>query len=95
MITADTLSGVVGLALSLGFSYIPGLKDWYNALTGIQKRGVMAVLLIVAGGAIFGLSCGGVLDVVQCDEAGAFGLLRVLLAALVANQAAYLLTPKQ
>jgi hypothetical protein len=94
MITAETLSGAVGIALSLGFSYIPGLKDWYGKLNSTEKRGVMAVLLIVTAGAIFGLSCGGVIDAVQCTEAGAFGLLGVLLSALVANQAAYLLTPK-
>jgi hypothetical protein len=93
--TADTLSGIVGLALSLGFSYIPGLNDWYGRLSGIHKRGVMAVLLIVCAGAIFGLSCGGVISAVQCTEAGAFGLLRVLIAALVANQAMYAITPKR
>ena len=53
------------------------------------------IVIIVVAGAAFGLSCGGVLDSVTCDKAGALGLVSALIAALVANQATYLISPKK
>jgi Mg2+/citrate symporter len=94
MITSTTLSSLVGLALSLVFSYVPGLKDKFNELESGQKQAVMGVLLVASAGAVFGLSCAGVVDSVTCDKAGAVGLVEVLVAALVANQSTYLLTKK-
>jgi len=92
--TADQLSAIAGIVLSLVFSYVPGISDWFEALEKKYKQALMGVLLIVVAGTIFGLSCGGVVDVVVCDKAGALGLVVVLIEALVANQAIYLITKK-
>ena len=85
----ETLSAVAGILLSLAFSYIPGLSDWYQALNGVYKRLVMlACLLLVSLGA-FGLSCSGWWAFVSCDRAGIVGLIEAFIMAVVANQSAY------
>jgi len=95
MITAEELCAIAGAVLSLLFSYVPRLSEWYDALAPTMKRLLMAALLIVVAAAIFGLSCWGVLARVECTQAGALGLVKVLIAALVANQATYLISPKK
>lgn len=96
--TPEQLASVAGIVLSLAFSYIPGLSDWYAALNGVNKRLVMLVIVVVIAAAAFGLTCAGVaLDnvTVTCDQAGAVALVQNVIAALVANQAAFLLSPKR
>lgn len=97
--SSDKLSALAGVVLSLAFSYIPGLKTWFGGLSSTGKRLVMlAALLIVAGGS-FGLSCAGVLDgalatpAVLCEQRGAMEIAWAFVAALVANQATYQLSP--
>lgn len=94
---AELLSGIAGVVLSLAFSYIPGVKTWYDSLTGDMKRGVMALALLVVAGAIFGLACAEVsgLILVTCDQAGALEIVKAFIYALMANQATYLLTPRK
>jgi hypothetical protein len=96
MLTADLLSSVAGIVLSLLFSYVPGVKDWFEGLDGTYKRLVMLALLVVVSGGIFALSCYGVLaGYVECTEAGAWELVSVFVAALIANQGAFLVSPKK
>jgi multisubunit Na+/H+ antiporter MnhB subunit len=92
--TAVLLSSIVAIVLSLLFSYVPGLNTWYAALTGEWKRVGMAVLLLLTAGAVFGLSCANVLSYVTCDQAGAIGMIKIFVSALIANQAAFLITPQ-
>jgi hypothetical protein len=92
---ASELSALGGVALSLGFSYIPGLSGWFDAKEPTVKRLLMALLLLVVAAAIFGLSCAGVLSVASCDKPGALGLVSAYLAALVANQATYAISPRR
>ncbi len=92
--TGEQLSAIAGVLLSLIFSYIPQLRQRFNALDGDHKRLVMAASLVVTATAIFALSCLSVVDTVSCDRKGAFGLISNIIAALVANQAAYMVTPK-
>ncbi len=91
---ATELSAIAGVVLSLAFSYIPGLSGWFDAKEPTAKRLIMAGLLLVAAAAIFGLSCAGVLTVATCDQNGALGLVSAFIAALVANQSTYLISPK-
>lgn len=90
--TAEQLSMVAGTVLSLLFSYVPGLKTWYDSLSGQWKSCIMAVALIVVAAAIFAVSCGGVFDWVECTQDGAKGLVSILILALMANQSTYLIT---
>lgn len=91
--SADQLSAIAGVVLSLAFSYGPGLKDKFETLDPTQKRLVMAALLLIIASASFGAGCRGLLSI-TCDQPGALGLLTSLVAALVANQATFLISPK-
>jgi len=94
--SAELLSGIAGIVLSLAFSYIPGLRTWYEKLPGDYKRLVMAIALVTATAGAFGLTCAGVaVPGLTCDKPGALTAVSALIAALVANQATYLITPKR
>lgn len=96
-ITSEELSVVAGVVLSLGFSYIPGLKSKFDTLAPERKRLVMLGLLVLVSGAVYGLSCAGfAADLgigVTCDQAGAIGLIRAFVVATIANQSTYMITP--
>lgn len=100
---AETLAGVAGALLALLFGYVPGLSGWYarlgegqaEAVGGVYRRLVMLGALVIAAAGSYGLACLGEgayfgLEL-ACDRAGLAGLLRALVLALAANQAAYVL----
>jgi hypothetical protein len=90
----NLLVSIAGVLLSLGFGYIPGLKEKFGALDGTRKALVMAGLLLAAAVGVFALSCWGPFDWATCDEAGAWTLVELFVAALVANQATYQIAVK-
>ena len=92
--TSDQLSAIAGILLSLVFSYVPGLKDWYDKQDGTRKRLIMAGALLVVAAGVFALSCANWLTIATCDNAGVMGLVGAFVSALVANQATYLISPK-
>jgi len=88
----NAIAGFAGLLLSLLFGYVPGLRDWYEALDGVRKAQVMAGLLLLAAGGLYAAACYTPWSVgVTCGEPGLWQLLEMLMAALVANQATYLI----
>ena len=91
---AKELGAIVGLLLSLGFSYIPGLKVWFDGKSSDTKQAIMGLSLVIVAGAVFGLSCAGVFDTVACTREGFIGFVGVLVSALVANQSVYLITKR-
>lgn len=95
---ASGLAAVAGTILTLSFSYVPGLKDWYETQDGNVKRLIMLGLLVVVALGSFGLACANLAGdfgvTVTCDQAGVVGLVNALIAAVVANQAVYAITPK-
>ena len=93
--TPETLAAVAGAILSLAVSYVPGIALRYNALNSVTKRAVMALLLIVAAALSIGAGCIGAFDAIatSCDSVGAESVVRALIFALMANQAAYQLSP--
>lgn len=90
--TSDLLSAIAGIILSLAFSYLPGVSDWFSGLDGVHKRLIMAGLLLVVAVGAFALGCAGVLDSVECSREGALGLISAYISALIANQSAYQIT---
>jgi hypothetical protein len=92
--TAETLSAVAGVVLSLAFSYVPGLSAWFDGLEATYKRLVMAGALLAVSAAVVALSCWNVTPLVACNQDGVVALVSAFIAALVANQSAYLITPK-
>jgi hypothetical protein len=97
--SSTDLASYSAIVLSLLFSYIPKLNTWFDGLDAQYKRLIMLGLCAVVAGAAFGLSCagwGGEVGLsVTCDKAGALGLLKAFVGAIVANQAAYMLTPRK
>jgi len=92
--TAEQIAAVAAVILSLLMSYVPGLNAWYGNLDSTVKRLIMAFLLLVVTGGALGLSCAGLDKGFECSQAGLWQAVQVFIAALVANQAAYMLTPR-
>ena len=91
--STDELAGTAGILISVAVSYVPGLADKYAALDGTQNRLVMLLALILAAALVYGLSCANVLAVITCSQRDLVGLVRTVVLAVIANQAAYLITP--
>lgn len=96
--TAESLSLISAAVLSLLFSYVPGLNSWFGGLDGLYKRLIMLVLLVAVAGVSYGTACagwGGDFGVaLSCDKAGAVGLVKALVLAIMANQSTYAISPK-
>lgn len=91
----ESLAMLAGAVLSLLFSYVPGLSDWYGKLNPTYKRLIMAGLLLVVTGAVFGLSCAGILSGVVCDKSGLIDLVWTFILTIVANQSVYAISPRK
>ena len=92
--SSELLIVITGVVLSLAFSYVPKLKDWFDPLVPNSKRLIMLGVLLLSAGGVFALACFGKYDLVTCDASGAWNLLEYFVAATIANQAAYQLSPK-
>lgn len=91
----NLLMVVAGAILSLLFGYVPGLREWFEAQTPVRKAQVMAGLLLAAALAVFLGACYTPWQWgVTCDQAGFWQLVELFFAALVANQAVYLIAVK-
>jgi len=97
--TVEFLSASAGVLLSLVFAYVPGLNTAYDKLDGVYKRIVMLLLLVVVAAGSLAIACAGYAAQfelgVTCDQAGLVEVLKVFIAAAVANQSAFLLAPKK
>lgn len=97
-LTPETLSYYAGIILSLVCSYFPGIEDKYKALTGVYKRLVMLLLLLITTLGIFALSCWPLTAEympVTCDSAGIQKLVPTFIGALIVNQAVFLISPRK
>jgi hypothetical protein len=93
--TENTVGMMAGALLALLFGYAPGVRQWYEALEPTRKALVMAGALLVAALLLYGAACYTPWQVgVTCDEAGFWQLAQLFIAALVANQATYLIGVK-
>jgi hypothetical protein len=96
--TAELLSGVFAILLSLVLAYIPGLNGWYAGLESSWKRVILGVGLIVVALGSVGIACAGfAADLglpLTCDRVGFVQVAQALVLALVANQATYVYISK-
>jgi len=97
--TATELSALAGVALSLLFTYTPGLRTKFEPLSAERKSLIMLVLIVIVAVSVYSASCAGlslpfVTGEVACDLVGARGLISNVLYALVTNQATFLISPK-
>lgn len=93
----EEISAMAGAILSLVFSYVPKVNEWFGKLDGTQKRLVMLVLLLAAVLIQLGLACAGLGADFElkatCNREGIVMLVRAFIMAAVANQTTYMLTP--
>ncbi len=88
---SNVLVMVAGVILALAFGYVPGLRGWYEAQDAVRKAQVMALLLLLASGGVFGAACYTPWVAVECTGAGFWQLAELFVTALIANQATYLI----
>ena len=95
---AELLAVILGVILSLVFNYVPGLAEKFAALGKEQKSLIMLGLLALASAGAYGLACAGwAADfglAVSCDRKGLVEVIKAFVAALIANQAAYAISPQ-
>jgi putative flippase GtrA len=98
-LTTVTISAIAGILLSLLFSYVPHLKDWFDEQTGTTKRLIMLASLVAAAAGALALNCGTIAGhpilpgASLCTETTIVDAVSAFIAALVANQSAYQLAP--
>jgi hypothetical protein len=96
--SAETLSMIAGVILSLTFSYVPGLSSMFASLSPEYKRLIILGLLVLISLGILGIACAGTIEVfnltITCDEAGIIDLVEVLMVAIIANQGVYAISPR-
>ena len=90
-----TISSVAGILISLAFTYVPNLRDKYDALSAGYKSLVMLGVLAAAVGVLFGASCLGYATVPACTVEGAKSLVPLFINAVLANQSTYVLTHRK
>ena len=95
--SAESLSLVAGTVLSLTFSYIPGVRNWFIGFDAVIKRLIMLALLALTTGVVYGLSClgwgfeWGI--TLSCDRSGLLGLIEQFVIAIIANQSIFAISP--
>lgn len=97
--TTLELTTYASIVLSLLFSYVPSLSDWYAVQTATSKRLIMLGALVVVTLGAFGVSCTPLAVTlgltVQCTAAGAYALVPAFVAAVIANQATFVVSPER
>jgi hypothetical protein len=91
----EELTALCGVVTSLIFSYFPIVRDWFDAQEPNVKRLLQVAVAVVVSGAVFGLSCAGILGGFSCDWPGALDAVRLIVIFVVANQTAYAVTPRK
>lgn len=94
VVTPESISFIAGVALSLVFSYVPGLKQKYDGIQPDNKRLIMLGSLLLTALGIYGLSCAEIYNLVACTSQGAWSMIEIFIAAALGNQTAFLLVPK-
>lgn len=94
-LTPEALGLWAGTAITLLFSYLPGLNTWYAGKTDAFKRLFMlGVLVVITAMIVLGM-CSGLLMVTNltCHTASIGDLLNILILAIIANQAVFKISP--
>lgn len=91
----ELIGGLGGLLITLALAYAPGLRSRWEALSGSQKRAVLAACYVAMGAGLYVPSCFGGPQVVACDTSSIWDVVTAVLAALVAGQGMYTALPSQ
>jgi hypothetical protein len=92
-ITPNLLVAIVAVILAVLFDWLPGLKTWYDKFTDGQKRGIMALLLLITTAAVLGISCAAWWPLgITCNAEGIRSAIYMLVLAIAINQGTHILT---
>lgn len=93
--SAEFLASVVGVIISLVFSYFPKLKEGFAVLSSEAKSGIMLGLLAIVTIGITALDYYNVIDAgIVFDSQWVARIVWVFISAVIANQAAYKISPQ-
>lgn len=95
--TENELAVIAGVIFSLLASYFPRFDTWFAGKSKTDKRLFMLALLTATATGIFGIGCLGWFAEfvsVTCNTAGAAGLVKILVIAIIANQSVYGISPE-
>ena len=92
-LTPELLASISAAVLSLALAYVPGLAGFYNGLGSDVKRLVVGALIVLSGIGAYAAAFNGLFGLIPPPE-GVLGLIQIILAALMASQAVYLLLVK-
>lgn len=95
---SNELSLLLGTALSLVFTFVPSLRDWYEQLEPKQRAQVMSIGIIIISIGVVSASCAGLDSSISCTRDGVIGFAKGAvvnaLLALASNQTAHALTKR-
>ena len=91
-ITPEFLSFLLAGLVAILFDWFPGLTGWYDPLSPLKKKQIMAVVLAVIIAVIYGLGCAGIIAGLACTQSQIIELVNVYLVSIGINQGVHLLT---
>lgn len=90
--TPEFLVGLGAAALALAFDYIPQLSSWYDLKSEIEKRQIMAGLIIVGAAVVYGGQCLGIFFTnLACTQAGVMDVCYSVFVAITVNQGTHIM----
>ena len=95
-VNSEVLVVLAAAVLSMVFTYMPGLRTQFAALTSEQKQAIQLILIVVLAGFMFLVTCVGLFSVpgVICSKDGVMSLLVYVFLAAGGNQLTYKLSPQ-
>jgi Flp pilus assembly pilin Flp len=92
-VTPEFLSYLAAGLLSILFDWLPGLAAWFDGVSELKKKQIIAALLLVIVLALYGGICSQIFSTAYtCDKAGFASLFEVLLISVGINQGIHALT---
>jgi pilus assembly protein Flp/PilA len=92
-INPNLLATIVSAILALAFDWFPKLAPWYDTLSELKKRQLMALLLTITIAAIFGGLCAQLITSPDftCAQASLAKLIEMGFTLIVTNQGVHML----
>jgi len=85
-VTPEFLAYLLAGLTAILFDWFPGLSGWYDALSDLKKREIMAVVLAAIVAAIYGGVCIHLFTTqIVCDQAGLAAMVQIYLLVLGIN----------
>lgn len=92
-ISPELLAFILAGFTAVLFDWVPGLSEWFTALSESRKKQLMIALMAAITLSIYGGVCGGVfVTQISCNSAGFSVLMQIFLLSIGINQGVHLLT---